>query len=431
MMSRNWKKMFALLVITAITVSGGGSTTVCWATEKTSGEEKEEDVKLRLLIPVWDDIRKDIASKIKEDVKTVFPDYEIEIEEYADNDKLRTYNATSDLPDVYFSGAMTDTMPIIEAEHSLDLLEYVTEDNFLDNYTISSVVEPWTDGRLYTLCAGADTFYTPRIFVNKDVFEECGVELPKTFDDLLAACKVFSEKGITPITSQTLNGQAVGMMLWQNFAAAEDPQTVIDFYNGKIGFTDEKVIAAFDKIDQLAKANAFMDGCTQMDYGANVNLFKSKGAAMYIMFTWALADFEDDPEIDFIPWPTINEEVDTTNNVQAWGGPLSGYGVSADTEFPHAAIKLAEFCVEEEAKYMNEVQHTKTAFDTGIEITGLSDLMQKNLSDFEAAENKLPSVQFIYSSEVYDEMLIQGGKLLLGEYSAQEACEALEKVRTK
>ena len=57
--------------------------------------------------------------------------------------------------------------------------------------------------------------------------------------------------------------------------------------------------------------------------------------------------------------------------------------------------------------------------------------MQKNLSDFEAAENKLPSVQFIYSSEVYDEMLIQGGKLLLGEYSAQEACEALEKVRTK
>ena len=70
MMSRNWKKMFALLVTTAITVSGGGSTTVCWATEKTSGEEKEEDVKLRLLIPVWDDIRKDIASKIKEDVKT-------------------------------------------------------------------------------------------------------------------------------------------------------------------------------------------------------------------------------------------------------------------------------------------------------------------------------------------------------------------------
>lgn len=431
MMSRNWKKIFALLTIAAIVVSGEVSTTVCWAAEKTNGEETEENVKLRLLIPVWDDIRKDIASKIKEDVKTAFPDYEIEIEEYTDSDKLRTYNATSDLPDVYYSGSMTDTMPIIEAEHSLDLLEYVTEDNYLDNFTVSSVVEPWTDGKLYTLCAGSDSFYTPRIFVNKDVFEKCGVELPKTFDDLLAACEVFSEKGITPITSQTLNGQAVGMLLWQNFAAAEDPQTVIDFYNGKIGFTDEKVVAAFDKIDQLAKANAFMDGCTQMDYGANVNLFKSKGAAMYIMFTWALAEFEDDPEVDFIPWPTINEEIDPANNIQSWGGPLSGYGVSADTEFPRAAVKLVEFCVEEEAKYMNEVQHTKTAFDTGIEITGLSDLMQKNLDDFEAAENKLPSVQFIYSAEVYDEIFIQGGKLLLGEYSAQEACEALEKVRTK
>ena len=51
---------------------------------------------------------------------------------------------------------------------------------------------------------------------------------------------------MTPICSLSFIGQGVGMLLWQNFAAAEDPQTVIDFYIGIIGFSDDKVVGAFD-----------------------------------------------------------------------------------------------------------------------------------------------------------------------------------------
>lgn len=394
---------------------------------------KEENVKLKLLLPVWDDTRKGIYEDIKENIQNEFPDYDIELEEYSDVSKLKTYNATSDMPDVFFTGSMTETQSIMEANHCLDMLPYLNEDGFLDNYTIDSLKQPWTDGKFYTLSSGSDSFYTPRVFVNKDVFETCGVELPKTFEDLVSACKVFNSKGIVPITSQTLDGQAVGMLLWQNFAAAEDPQTVLDFYDGKIGFTDEKVVSAFDKVAQLADAGAFAPGCTQMDYGASVQMFKSKAAAMYIMFTWALADVEDleNETVDYIDWPRMNEEINPADYLQAWGGPLSGYGVSADTEFPEAAVKVAEYCVMREAQYFNESAKTMTGLNTGIEITGLSPLMEKNVTGFANAANKLPSVQFMYSSSVMEEMAIQGGKLLIGGYSAKEACEAVEAVRVK
>lgn len=312
------------------------------------------------------------------------------------------------------------------------MTEYVAQDGFLDNYKVSSVVEPWTDGKLYTLPSGADSYYTPRIFVNKDVFEACGVEYPTTFDELVEACKVFSENGVTPICSSMIyQGQLVGSLLWQNFAAAEDPQTVIDFYNGEIGFTDEKVVAAFEKIEQLVDAGAFMDGCLEMDYGANIELFKSKGAAMYMMFTWALPELAEDENIDFIAWPKMNDEIDPSDYQQAWGGPLTGYGVSADTKYPNAAVRVLEFCVEEESKYLNEDQKTNTAFDTGITIDVDSELMAKHLEDYDASETKLPSLSFIYGTAVSDEAMIQGGLLLTGNASAQEVCEALEEVRLK
>lgn len=428
MKRKEWKRITAL-AMAALTIAGGlGATVTCYAEE--SDLVIEEGAKLRVLLPIYDETRKELARILEEKFETEFPEIEIEVEEFIEPDKLRTYNATSDLPDVFFSTSMSDTLSIIEADHALDLTEYVAQDHFLDNYKVSSVVEPWTDGKLYTLPSGADSYYTPRIFVNKDVFEACGVEYPTTFDELLEACKVFKENGITPICSSMIkDGQVVGAMLWQNFAAAEDPQTVLDFYNGEIGFTDERVVSAFEKIEQLADAGAFMDGCVEMDYGANIELFKSKGAAMYFMFTWALPELAADENVDFISWPKMNDEINPSDYQQAWGGPLTGYVVSADTKYPNAAVKVMEFCVEEEAKFLNEAQNTNTAFDTGIAVEADSELMAKHLADYDAAETKLPSLSFIYATVLSDEIGIQGGQLLTGNATAQEVCETLEKVR--
>ena len=45
------------------------------------------------------------------------------------------------------------------------------------------------------------------IWFNKAIFEENGIELPKTFDEYIAVCKKFQEMGITPL--------AAGLKSWE------------------------------------------------------------------------------------------------------------------------------------------------------------------------------------------------------------------------
>lgn len=416
--------MAGLLAVSLLAGCSGGQTAS--GGSQASGEK----VTLRVLLPAWDDVRKQMNSDyIEPALREKFPDYEFEFEEYTDQAKLNTYNATGDLPDVFFSGAMSYTMPIINANGAEDLLPYITEDGFADKYTVPSAIEPWTDGKLYTLNSGSDSYYTPRLYINKSMFEENNIEIPTTWDEFISVCQQFIDKGITPLSTHSFEGWAVNGFLWQMFAMAEDPDTVTKFYNGEIGFTDPAVVEAFSKIEQLAKMGAFPEGCAQMDYGATINLFKSKQVPMYMMFTWTLSELEGDEDVDFITFPSMSEDVDMTEYAQAWGGPLAGFAVSSQSKFKEEAVKVAEECTFQEALFFNKEQNTLTALDTGYEMAELSPLAQKSRDAFDAAENKLPSLTFIYSTKVVTELGIQGSKLMLGQADAQEVCEALEAIR--
>lgn len=424
--------MCAALLMTILAMSGCAKSpaNVTSGNNTTEAAASGEKVKLRVLLAAWDDVRKQMNSEyIEPALMEKFPDYEFEFEEYTDAAKINTYTATSDLPDVFFSGSMTNTLPIINAGAAEDLLPYITADGFSDKYSVKSLIEPWTDGKLYTLSSGSDSYYTPRLYVNKSMFEQNGIAYPTTFDELVSTCQQFIDKGITPISTHSFEGWAINGFLWQMLAMAENPETVTKFYNGEIGFTDPAVVAAFSKIEQLAKMGAFPEGCAQMDYGETINLFKNKQVPMYMMFTWTLSELEKDEDVDFINFPSISENVNMADYAQAWGGPLAGYGVSSQSKFKDAAVKVAEECSFQEALFFNKEQSALTGLDSGYEISNLSDLAQKSRDTFDAATTKLPSLTFIYSTKVITEFGIQGGKLLLGQATAQEVCDALEKVR--
>ncbi len=379
----------ALAACSSAPVAESEGSTDSEPTASTAPAE-EEDVKLHLLLSASDEARQTMNSEyIVPMLESEFPDYDIEVEEYSDAQKLNTYNATNDLPDVFYANSAATMLPAVNAGNAMDLTDYITESGFIDKYVVKTPIEPWKDGAIYTLSSGADSYFTPRVFVNKSMFEDNGIAYPETYDELISVCEEFIALGITPISSFLTEGWPAHAFLWQNFAAGVDPQTVLDFYNGDIGFTDPKVIDAFSNIEQLAKMGAFPEGNTQMDYGSSIALFKNKEVPMYIMFTWTLAEFEEDPDVDFIDFPDMTDEIDMADYAQSWGGPLAGYGVSAKTEFPEAAVMVAEQCTFQEALFFNEVQKTPTALDTGAVIEDVSTLMQKNLDTFEAEAIRL------------------------------------------
>jgi raffinose/stachyose/melibiose transport system substrate-binding protein len=412
-----------LLVLCGTALFAGGQS----SGGQSSGSQQK--VKLRLLMPANEDIRQDISKNyIAPALAKEYPDWEIEIENDA-GDKLMTYNASGDMPDVFYADGMSATQPILETGHNENLLPYITTDGFADKYKVKSVIAPWTDGKLYNLDPGTDSYYAARLFIRKSMFAENNIPIPKTYAEFVSACKAFVAKGIVPLTAIQPGDMAIRLILLQTLVMAENPQAITDFYNGKTGFTDPNFISALGKVEELYKLGAFPPDFTTGDYGSAINQFTSKQIPMFFFFTWTMSSFENDPDVDIIPFPQVSPDVDMTQYLQIWGGPLKGYGVSSKSKFKDAAVKAAEICAMQDAIYFNTVQKVMSALDTGVQITGLSALARKNLDLFNAAPNKMPSLSLIWGPKVDTEIAIQFSALLTGQTSARAVLETVEKIR--
>jgi raffinose/stachyose/melibiose transport system substrate-binding protein len=91
------------------------------------------------------------------------------------------------------------------------LLMDLTGQPFVDNYDEATIRDAGTfDDKVFQINLGRVTY--SGMFYNKDLFAEYGVEVPTTWDELVAACETFTENGVACMT----NG---GADTWPNLLA--------------------------------------------------------------------------------------------------------------------------------------------------------------------------------------------------------------------
>ena len=442
-MRKFWKTMlivivFSLLVSLVACAPASNNTTPANSNVSTGGDEQEqkpaEKVRIKFLSLSSDENRNNIREKyIKVNVSKEFPNVEVEYDlggggqDYAN--KLKAYNASGDMPDVWFSEQNLSTV-VISAGNALDLYPYVIETGFDKKFKMKELVQPDKDGKLYCVQPGADQYFTPRLWYHKDIFEQYNLETPKTFDELVSLCETIKSKGLVPISIVGKDGWTPNLHMVQTMIMAEDPQVAIDLANNKTDFSNPVVKNALARIQKLVQIGAFADGVTNIDYGPAIEMYTSGKAAMLAMFSWELGNLETaSPDTDFIPWPSASESVDPNNVIQYWGDPLSGYLASANTKYPEIAAKFAMFCAEQDALYYNIEQKAPTMLDTGIKIEGVSPLMQKNLDQFDAAKIKVPSIwAATFNAKMSAEFATENSKLLTGKYSPDDYIKAINPV---
>ena len=404
------------------------------STSSTEVAASTEKVKLKFLSLSSDDNRNNIREKyIKVNVEKEMPNVEVEYDlggggdDYAN--KLKAYNASGDMPDVWFSEQNLSSV-VVAAGNALDLAPYVQKTGFDKKFTIKEVIAPDANGKIYCVQPGADQFFTPRLWYHKDIFAKNNIQEPKTFDELIKVCETLKGKGIVPISIVGKGGWTPNLHMLQTMIMAEDPQVAVDLANNKTDFSNPVVKNALGRIQQLVKVGAFADGVTNIDYGPAVEMYTSNKAAMLAMFTWELPNLEKaSPDTDFIVWPSAKEGVDANAAIQYWGAPLSGYLVSAQTKNPEVAAQFVMFCATQDALYYNTESKQKTALDTGVKIEGLSALAQKNLDQFNAATLKVPSLwSAIYNTKMSAEITTLDSNLLTGEYSPDDFIKAINPV---
>ncbi len=110
---------------------------------------------------------------------------------------VKTKFASDDLPDIIqvYKPQWVETNA---GQEGLDKLVDLTGAVDVSEYDANALEGTYNyNGKLYGI--PMDSIVLSGVFYNKQVFADAGVEVPQTWDELLAACEVFKSKGIVPV----------------------------------------------------------------------------------------------------------------------------------------------------------------------------------------------------------------------------------------
>jgi len=246
------------------------------------------------------------------------------------------------------------------------------------------------------------------------------VEVPVTFDEFVAACEVFKQNGIIPITSNLTNAWGANNVILPSLIAAEDPAVIEKIVNLETDFpSDAAVLAAVEKLSTLANNGYFIEGALNTDYGTSQALFTNGEAAMYGMFSWAAGDLTD-AKYGIMSWPQSNPDVNMDEVVTLWGSKYSGYMVSKNSVDVDISVKVAEYCAMTEALYFNQESKMPTSLNTGYVIEDVPAIVQESLDRINNADITLPAYMlYSFSSKGGTKLSELMSEVIIGAETAQ------------
>ena len=232
----------------------------------------------------------------------------------------------------------------------------LTNEPFLNNYDKNAVMAAGSfDGKVFTVPTGLYGF--TGMFYNKDLFEQVGVAVPTTWDELVAACATFKENDIECMTSGGKDVWPLMVAGWgvQQAMYPDSAKLLEDLWSGAATFNDEKAVKTWARMQQLL---SFMEpGVTGIDNTAAPGRFASGAVAMYPAGTWDAANIAAaNPDLNFGYFPTPGS--DNAEENKTLGGKFdASLSIAGNAPNKEAALKWIEMFSEPEnySAYANAV----------------------------------------------------------------------------
>lgn len=185
------------------------------------------------------------------------------------------------------------------------------------------------------------------IIYNRAIFAEEGLEVPETWDELIALCDTLVERGITPF-STSLAENWTAMPSWNGIGAYEVQDGFFDEMRaeGEDVGPDSPASFAQDFPEAMARqAQLFeysQDGYRGASYDDSTSLFAQGGAAMMLQGIWALSPVKAvNPDVDaaIFPYP-VPEDPDDRMLVSGVDVTVT---MARDTPHREEALRFIEF----------------------------------------------------------------------------------------
>nr|WP_203138802.1 extracellular solute-binding protein [Microbacterium sp. JZ31] len=192
------------------------------------------------------------------------------------------------------------------------------------------------------------------VIYNREIFDEHGVEVPQTWEELLAACETFEAAGVTPIYATFKDDWTVGQG-WYDYAAGGSLD-VLDFFDrlaqegADVGADSE---VSFERdfaepMERMVQLTEFTnEDAASRGYGDGNLAFANGEAAMYLQGPWAFSEIAktaEDLDLGTFPLPMTDDPDDLAVRVNM---DLAGM-VPVEAANPEAGRDFLEFLFQPE-----------------------------------------------------------------------------------
>jgi len=260
---------------------------------------------------------------------------------------LFTWHTGAQLGELVEQGLVAETTDLwTQAE-----ADGLVPDGLKDNYTY--------DGKQY--CVPLNVAYWA-MYYNKKVFEEHGIEVPETFEDLMAAAEKLKAEGVTPFHQMNI----IFEFVWfQALLAGRAPEVYQGLQTGEASYLDPEVVEVMNQWRQMIQDGYFIDPGVSTDPQTLLSTGEVAMAYFGTFFTGQLTDIDAVSGEDYGIFPVPSMDPGAGGQMILETGPLC---VGAGAENEERALEYSAWWMTDDAQTAWTAERGDVSFNPDVTV---------------------------------------------------------------
>jgi raffinose/stachyose/melibiose transport system substrate-binding protein len=338
----------------------------------------------------------DVVTSIVEKFEETHPGVTVEISVYGFEDMLKTLKLALDSgsgPDVAYSDpSIPNGVAYAKAGHLLDLTDAIEKYGWDERFAIATNQgwwwDHWTPGHIYGLPYDMTTV---GVYFNKAMFDELGLEPPKTFEEFQTLLATVKEKkpDVAVMAAGVGEGWPAAHLFDQvshSTVPYEELKKIL-FYSPDGNWNQPGFIEVGTILQDWFEKGYFEDNLLATGDEDALNMFLQSKAAMYVGGAWHNGQLKDAPfEVHFLAMPPVHTDINPDGSWHYGGYTVNNsWMVNQNSQHQEQALELVDHMLGK---------------DAAIALwEGMGDLVAYNF-----AEGETPAPVFPFQKEIYDMM---------------------------
>lgn len=253
----------------------------------------------------------DILEEVIPNYRKLYPNVKFKVKAFKSDiydEMLMNAVRTNSLPDMFYSCGDKRLGELVQLDVVADITEEVTS-QLSDKVYEDALIGYTVDGKIYGLPAFG---WNNVLYCNTELFEECGLDYPTNYGELLEVVREFKKKGITPMIMGGQEADSSSLYYMELVLGKEDIKIVKGLGNNPKYFAMDGFSEAAKQFKQLIDLKPWQAGYETDSSSDAIRKFASGEGAMMVSGSWDSIKLDDiihskvKGKIKVMPFPRVH-----------------------------------------------------------------------------------------------------------------------------